>query len=365
MSKINKKLKLSISSNFEDKIRKYINSTEMIKEIIPKNNKLLHSIRKNNKNKSKSINNVKFNFENDNFSLNHEKPKILNSLSEPDLFLSNNISNYFHIKSIKGKKKRLFSGQISPSKTITINKNHGLNSPLILNDINNNKKISLKKSFSYTVTARKKKKKLKFDDYLKNVKLKSPIELLVEKKENEFNIKLANKPVNSYQKILNYFTKKNFKNIRKNPFKDEYHFIKSKLKNTTKSAKNKINNQENIIKFDNDKYKIFRAISKKIKNQILISNKKLSIKEWLEKIKKEKNVLNLERISELKEDIEDNRILYTPYNFMKYRRDTFTYFKLIHLIKYLNPDFAYRNRFILSENLGFSLNDDMERKDLK
>ena len=365
MSKINKKLKLSISSNFEDKIRKYINSTEMIKEIIPKNNKLLHSIRKNNKNKSKSINNVKFNFENDNFSINHEKPKILNSLSEPDLFLSNNISNYFHIKSIKGKKKRLFSGQISPSKTITINKNHGLNSPLILNDINNNKKISLKKSFSYTVTARKKKKKLKFDDYLKNVKLKSPIELLVEKKENEFNIKLANKPVNSYQKILNYFTKKNFKNIRKNPFKDEYHFIKSKLKNTTKSAKNKINNQENILKFDNDKYKIFRAISKKIKNQILISNKKLSIKEWLEKIKKEKNVLNLERISELKEDIEDNRILYTPYNFMKYRRDTFTYFKLIHLIKYLNPDFAYRNRFILSENLGFSLNDDMERKDLK
>jgi hypothetical protein len=176
---------------------------------------------------------------------------------------------------------------------------------------------------------------------------------------------LANKPVNSYQKILNYFTKKNFKNIRKNPFKDEYHFIKSKLKNTTLSAKNKINNQENILKFDNDKYKIFRAISKKIKNQILISNKKLSIKEWLEKIKKEKNVLNLERISELKEDIEDNRILYTPYNFMKYRRDTFTYFKLIHLIKYLNPDFAYRNRFILSENLGFSLNDDMERKDLK
>ena len=365
MSKINKKLKLSISSNFEDKIRKYINSTEMIKEIIPKNNKLLHSIRKNNKNKSKSINNVKFNFENDNFSLNHEKPKILNSLSEPDLFLSNNISNYFHIKSIKGKKKRLFSGQISPSKTITINKNHGLNSPLILNDINNNKKISLKKSFSYTVTARKKKKKLKFDDYLKNVKLKSPIELLVEKKENEFNIKLANKPVNSYQKILNYFTKKNFKNIRKNPFKDEYHFIKSKLKNTTKSAKNKINNQENILKFDNDKYKIFRAISKKIKNQILISNKKLSIKEWLEKIKKEKKVMNLERISELKADIEDNKILYTPYNFIKYRRDTFTYFKLIHLIKYLNPDFAYRNRFILSENLGFSLDDDMERKDLK
>ena len=365
MSKINKKLKLSISSNFEDKIRKYINSTEMIKEIIPKNNKLLHSIRKNNKNKSKSINNVKFNFENDNFSLNHEKPKILNSLSEPDLFLSNNISNYFHIKSIKGKKKRLFSGQISPSKTITINKNHGLNSPLILNDINNNKKISLKKSFSYTVTVRKKKKKLKFDDYLKNVKLKSPIELLVEKKENEFNIKLANKPVNSYQKILSKFTKKNFKHIRKNPFKDEYHFIKSKLKNTTKSAENKINNQENMLKFDNDKYKIFRAISKKIKNKILISNKKLSIKEWLEKIKKEKNVMNLERISELKADIEDNKILYTPYNFIKYRKDTFTYFKLIHLIKYLNPDFAYRNRFILSENLGFSLNDDMERKDLK
>ena len=365
MSKINKNLKLSISSNFEDKILKYINSTEMIKEIIPKNNKLLHSARKNNKNKRKNINNVKFNLENDYFSKNQEKPNILNSLSENDLFLSNNISSYFHIKSIKEKKKRPFSSQISPSRTITINKNHGLNSPLVLNDINNNKKLSLKKSFSYTASKKKKKLKLKFDDYLKNVKLKSPIELLVEKKENEFNIKLANKPINSYQKILSNFTKKNFKNIRKNPFKDEYHFIKSKLKNTTKSAKNKINNQENMLKFDDDKYKIFRTISKKIKNQILISNKKLSIKEWLEKIKKEKNVMNIERISELKADIEDNKILYTPYNFIKYRRDTFTYFKLIHLIKYLNPDFAYRNRFILSENLGFSLDQDMERKDLK
>lgn len=365
MSKINKNLKLSISSNFEDKILKYIKSTDMIKEIIPKNNKLLHSARKNNLNKSKSINNVKFNFKNDYFSINHEKPKILNSLSEQDLLLSNNISNYFHIKSNKVKKKRPFSGQVSPSKTITINKNYGLNSPLILHEINNNKKISLKRGFSFTAVKKKKKLKLKFDDYLKDVKLKSPIELLVEKKENEFNIKLANKPVNSYQKILSNFTKKNFKHIRKNPFKDEYHFIKSKLKNTTKSAKNKINNQENMLKFDNDKYKIFRSISKKIKNQILISNKKLSIKEWLEKIKKEKNVMNLERISELKEDIEDNRILYTPYNFIKYRRDTFTYYKLIHLIKYLNPDFTYRNRFILSENLGFSLDDDIERKDLK
>ena len=365
MSKINKNLKLSVSSNFENKILKYINSTDMIKEIIPKNNKLLHSARKNNINKSKSINNIKFNFENDYFSKNHEKPKILNSLSEQDLFLSNNISNYFHIKSIKKKKKRSFSGQISPSKAITINKKQGLNSPLILNENNNNKKLSLKKSFSYTARKKKKKLKLKFDDYQKNVKLKSPLELLVEKKENEFNIKLANKPVKSYQKILSIFTKKNFKYKRKNPFKDEYHFIKSKLKNTTKSAENKINNQENIFKFDNDKYKIFRTISKKIKNQILISNKKLSIKEWLEKIKKEKNVMNLERISELKADIEDNKILYTPYNFIKYRRDTFTYFKLIHLIKYLNPDFAYRNRFILSENLGFSLDDDMERKDLK
>ena len=365
MEKVNKNLKLFISSNFEDKILRYIDSTEMIKEIVPKNNKLLHSAIKNNKNKTKNINNVKFNLENDYFSKIHEKPKILNSLSENDLFLSNNISNYFHIKSFKGKKKRPFSGKISPTRTITINKNHGFNSPLILNSINNNKKLSLKKSFSYTSSKKKKKLKLKFDDYLKNVKLKSPIDLLVDKKENEFNIKLASKPANSYQKILSKFTKKNFKHIRKNPFKDEYHFIKSKLKNTTKSAENKINNQENMLKFDNDKYKIFINISKKIKNQILISNKKLSIKEWLEKIKKEKNVMNLERISQLKEDIEDNRILYTPNNFIKYRRDNFTYFKLIHLIKYLNPDFAYRNRFILSENLGFSLDEDMERKDMK
>ena len=75
----------------------------------------------------------------------------------------------------------------------------------------------------------------------------------------------------------------------------------------------------------------------------------------LEQIKKEKNVMNLKRISQLKQDIEDNKILYTPKNFIKYRKDDFSYYKLNLLIKKLNCDFTYKYRFILANELDIYL----------
>ena len=44
--------------------------------------------------------------------------------------------------------------------------------------------------------------------------------------------------------------------------------------------------------------------------------------------------MNKERISQLKEDIEDNKILNTPKNFLKFRKDTFSYYKLYQLSYY-------------------------------
>ena len=67
--------------------------------------------------------------------------------------------------------------------------------------------------------------------------------------------------------------------------------------------------------------------------------------------------MNKERISQLKEDIEDNKILNTPKNFLKFRKDTFSYYKLNQLIQKLNTNFTYRNRFILANKLNIDLDD--------
>ena len=75
--------------------------------------------------------------------------------------------------------------------------------------------------------------------------------------------------------------------------------------------------------------------------------------------------MNKARISELKNDIEDNKILFTPKNFMKFRKDTFSYYKLNQLIKQLTPEISYKNRFILADNLGFSLDEDMIQNNKK
>ena len=352
MTFYNKKLKTSLSSN----ILKYINSTEPIKEIPQNNNNKLFNSSKKNKNKTFRLNKPSI-------LKNKNKNKLkLKSLSENDLFLPCQKSPNIHPKSNTINKIRPFSNRLYPYKTINVIKNFGFNSPLILNDDNiylgnKEKRLSCIKSLSYSSNKNKKKKlKLKFDDlFQNNIKFKSPLELLVEKKENELNIKYASKPIISNQKILSNFFKKNIKYKRNNSFKDNYYFIKSKLNNITKSTEKKLCTHESGLKFDNDKYTKFRTISNNIKKRLLLSDKKLSIKKLLEQIKKEKNVMNLKRISQLKQDIEDNKILYTPKNFIKYRKDDFSYYKLNLLIKKLNCDFTYKYRFILANELDIYL----------
>ena len=125
----------------------------------------------------------------------------------------------------------------------------------------------MQKKFSFNSKKRNKNLKLKNDDILPyNLLFKSLMDLLLEKKENEFNLKLAHKPIISNQKLLAGFMKTNFKYIRINTFNDNFYYIKSKLNNTTKSSQKKYSNQELPLKFDNEKYKIFKSISKKIKN---------------------------------------------------------------------------------------------------
>ena len=358
MSFNTKPIKHSSSLKFNEKILKYINETESIKEIIPKNGSLPNLFDENDNENIKIINknNIRNNYniteKTNNFKNKHN---ILKSFSENDLFLPYNKKSNINLykESCKTNKNRPFSSDIIPYKALTLNKEKGFYSPLIINEKN---KYKLKKNFSSTY--KKKKKKLKLDDVFEGyIKLKSPLDLLVEKKENEFNIKLSHMPIISNQTILNNFIKSNFKNIRIKTSNNNYYYIKSKLNSNTKSTENKKNNQESALKFDNDKYKIFRSISKKIKNNIISNDKKLSIKKLLEKIKKEKNVKNRERISQLKEDIEDNKILYTPKNFIKYKREPFSFYKLNELIQKLNSEFTYRNRFILANKLNIQLDE--------
>ena len=362
MSYNNKELKKSSSSLFEKKILKYINSSEVIKELPLKKLSTYESINinKNSNNynkKDKKEFNANYIFDKSPILKNKNKPKFLKSFSENELFLPYYNSKNLNTKNYKINNNRPFSGLIYPCKTIGISKKNGSSSQITLNLYTNNNNFSpTKKSFSSR--KRTKKLKIKEDDIFQNIKkYKSPLELLLEKKENEFNLKLSSKKMISNQKLLSNFMKKNFKYIRSNSFNDNYYYIKSKLNKTTKSAEKKLCNQEVPLKFDNEKYKKFRTISKKIKNHLLSNNKKMSIKELLEQIKKLKNEKNKERISLLKEDIEDNKILYTPQNFIKFRKDDFSYYKLNQLIKKLNCDFTYEYRFIIANKFDIQLDD--------
>lgn len=337
-------IEIKVKSPLSSIIKKYINSTEPINEF-PKNNQAC-----------KVLTNKPF--------FKTQKKLILKSFSEYDLFLPYPKSNNINTTSYKINKERPISNKIYPCKTINVIKKCGINSPLILNvnnKLGNNKKKCTKSLSSYSPNKKKKKLKLKIDEFLQNVKYKSPIDLLVEKKENELNIKYSHKPKKSNQKILSNFIKKNIKYIRSNSFKDNYYFIKSKLNSITKSTEKKVSNNENELKFDNEKYQKFRTISNNIKRQIKLSDKNLSKKQLLQQIKKEKNEMNIKRISQLKQDIGDNKILYTPKNFIKYRKDNFSYYKLNLLIKKLNCEFTYKNRFILSNKLDINLEDYLKK----
>ena len=298
-------------SQYENKILKYINSSEVIKELPLKKLRTHNSINVDCGGDKKKYNKKDNNLTIHNYIIgkspilkNKNGPKILKSFSENDLLLPYDNSKNLNQRINKINKNRPFSGLLYPCKTIILNKKIGPNSRI-----------------------------------------------------NEFNLKLASKKIISNQKLLSNFMKKNFKFIRNNSFSDNFYYIKSKLNKTTKSTEKKLCNQEVPLSFDNEKYKKFRTISKKIKKHLLSSNEKLSIKDLLEQIKKLKNEKNKERISLLKEDIEDNKILYTPKNFIKFRKDDFSYYKLNQLIKKLNCDFTYGNRFILAHKFDIQLED--------
>ena len=346
-------------SKFGKKIIKYINSTKAINEILDKDNHSYKILNSNSGKKTKKLYNMKKILKQDNnqqILTNNKKSNFIKSFSDNELLIPKYKNN-----NINKLNSRPFSSRLLPWKTININKNFGHNSRLTINNINtiqynSNKFFGLRKNYS-SKKRKRKKLKLKDDLLIDNIKFKSPIELLVEKKENEFNLKLSSKPPISNQRLLSNFVKKNFKYLRTNSFKDDYYYIKSKLNYITKSTENKICKEEGSLKFDDEKYKKFRKISKNIKKKLLSSENKLSVKNLLNKIKKEENVIKKERISQLKEDIEDNKILFTPYNFLRNKKDTFAYYKLNKLIQGLNDNFTYKNRFILGNKFNIALED--------
>lgn len=129
--------------------------------------------------------------------------------------------------------------------------------------------------------------------------------------------------------------------------------MKSRLNN--KKSEKKFKSTDKVLNFDNNKFILFKNISKKIKQRIKFSSKKFDVKKILQKIKTEENLKNRARISELKNDIEDEKILLTPRNFLTHKQDPFTSYKVNKLVQALNSDFTYRYRYILSKNFGIKL----------
>ena len=355
MSNKKEKLNSKLKSNYSQKIKDYINRTESIKEILSskldnfcsfdlklsqKNNNIKEKIKTSNNNGKKAIKEIKSKF------LFSEKNDEKNSLSP------------------KMKKLiRPLSSEILPGRVITLNKKNGFRNHIII-DINNFKKINfrqtnIRKCLSSGNNIKKKKVKLKIMEDFNIFKDKSPLDLLIEKKSLAYDQKIANNKF-SNKNILKNFYKKNFKNDRDtisnkkyNYFLDKYFYVKSKL--NTKQKEKKFKSTDKTLNFDNNKFKLFNNISKKLKQKIKLSSKKFDVKKILQKIKTEENIKNRARISRLKNDIEDEKILLTPRNFLKHKQDPFASYKVNKFIQVLNPDFTYRYRYILSKNFGIKL----------
>ena len=336
-------LKKSLSSKFDISISKYINSTEIINKFSSKPISSYKSFPNN-------INEKICEFQNDktSFFTNKKKIPILKSFSENNLLE----------ESYKTTKNRIFSSKLHPCKVININKKYGFHNRLALNIFTHNNLSSSKKTRSNKPKKRNRNLRLNTKEFFNTDKqVKSPIELLLEKKENEYNIKIAHKPKISNQKLLSNFLRKKFAFIRNGPFKDNFYYIKSQLNKKTKCAEKKLLNQEVPLKFDDEKYKTFRAISKRIKANLSSLDKKVSIEKQMEQIKRHIRIKNIEKISILKEDIEDNKILYTPKNFLKFKKDSFSFYKYNQLIQNLNCNFTYKNRFIFANKYNIYLDE--------
>ena len=363
------KIKSNSSARFDFKLSKYINSKEVIKEIYSSKKVKPNSFEeKSKKKKIKREVNKTSNEKNNKYTkkIDKIKTKLFNSKKNKEIFSSNELVN---TKSPKIRiMTRPLSSEILPCKAISLNKRNGFNSRIVSRNIDNLSenylmKNNLRKCLSSGNSIKRKKVKLKIFDYFdNNIKSKTPLDLLVEKIEFDYDYKLAHKKFLN-REILDKFFKKHFKNVRDNYLFDKYFYVKSKLNTNTKSSENKVKSNDKILNFDNNKYKLFKNLSRKLKNNIKASAKKLDGKKWIEQIKKKENVENLAKLSELKSVIEDENILLTPINFLKKKKDPFLGYKTNQLVQKLNSNFTYKNRFIIAKKFGIRLEKDLFKRD--
>ena len=351
------------------KLSKYINSEEVIKEIHSSKKVKLNSFEAKSKTEKiiREVNTTS-NAKNNQYTkkIDKIKTKLFNSKKNKEIFSSNELVN---TKSPKIRiMTRPLSSEILPCKAISLNKRNGFNSRIVSRNIDNLSenylmKNNLRKCLSSGNSIKRKKVKLKIFDYFdNNIKSKTPLDLLVEKIEFDYDYKLAHKKFLN-REILDKFFKKHFKNVRDNYLFDKYFYVKSKLNTNTKSSENKVKSNDKILNFDNNKYKLFKNLSRKLKNNIKASAKKLDGKKWIEQIKKKENVENLAKLSELKSVIEDENILLTPINFLKKKKDPFLGYKTNQLVQKLNSNFTYKNRFIIAKKFGIRLEKDLFKRD--
>lgn len=363
------KIKSNSSDRFDFKLSKYINSKEVIKEIHSSKKVKLNSFEEKPKTKKiKREANKTSDEKNNKYTkkIDKIKTKLFNSKINKEIFSSNELVN---TKSPKIRiMTRPLSSEILPCKAISLNKRNGFNSRIVSRNIDNLSenylmKNNLRKCLSSGNSIKRKKVKLKIFDYFdNNIKSKTPLDLLVEKIEFDYDYKLAHKKFLN-REILDKFFKKHFKNVRDNYLFDKYFYVKSKLNTNTKSSENKVKSNDKILNFDNNKYKLFKNLSRKLKNNIKASAKKLDGKKWIEQIKKKENVENLAKLSELKSVIEDENILLTPINFLKKKKDPFLGYKTNQLVQKLNSNFTYKNRFIIAKKFGIRLEKDLFKRD--
>ena len=264
------KIKSNSSARFDFKLSKYINSKEVIKEIHSSKKVKLNSFEEKSKTKKiiREVNKTS-NEKNNKYTkkIDKIKTKLFNSKKNKEIFSSNELVN---TKSPKIRiMTRPLSSEILPCKAISLNKRNGFNSRIVSRNIDNLSenylmKNNLRKCLSSGNSIKRKKVKLKIFDYFdNNIKSKTPLDLLVEKIEFDYDYKLAHKKFLN-REILDKFFKKHFKNVRDNYLFDKYFYVKSKLNTNTKSSENKVKSNDKILNFDNDKYKLFKNLSRKL-----------------------------------------------------------------------------------------------------
>ena len=342
---------------------KYINSPNF-KNILYKpsdsTNSITNSIlRKPNKLDTFSTENI--------FNRKTRHLKFLKSLSEKDV-----------IKPLTIPKKhshKKFNKFISINPLIKIQNINNNNSTEERNTSNNtsSKAISLitstkrrKRAFtSYKTKNMIKVKLFKDNNNNKNllIKNKSPLDLVLEKKEYQIESK---RNMNAFRIIFNNFHKKNNKFKRDEGQRQNYYYLKSKIKELTASAKRKTKDQKVGINFNLDEYKKLKKKSKNIKIKILkcTNNKNNNeLKEEFNSINLEEKIFKKRKIAEMKEDIQDNKILLSPRNFLKENYKMFFHkFRMNKFVEDLNCRIAYIDRNYLSK-IGYDIFNDSRSND--